>query len=563
MQTRKYIIVFICNVEVVYMDDIKRVACLYRVSTKAQMDKLTDDIPMQKIACADFINTQKKWKLEKEYIEKGVSGYKKTAVERDVLQQIKNDALEKKFDVLLVFMFDRLGRREDETPFVVEWFVEQDVEVWSVKEGQQRFDNRADKLINYIRFWQSGGESEKTGIRVKEKHLQMIKDGKFCGGIAPFGYKLIKSGVENKKGREVKKMIIDEQEADIVKLVYTLANTNGWGGHRISRYLNDENIPTRKNSKWGLTVCNYMLRNPIYKGYPAYGKTSAVTGSNRRNNPSDWHISEVKIDELAIVDEAVWEKAQLIRNSRTPNCYKPENIKHTNYPIQTKSELLFTGFIECGYCGSTMCSYTSIAKWKLKDGTEKREVKPSYRCTSVNRGIRCKQVTYVAPRIEEPVLDEIFSYLDSLEKINLSNEIGKVREKTLKHKEKGIRSNENKLQSIDKQIAKLNKEILKSLDGKSPFTPEQLSLALSQHTKEKSEIEKQLTQLQETIGVKIQEVDKFVKLQSMIPNWRNEFDSSGHDVKKMMISELIQEVIVYQDLIEVNFKISFNEFSKA
>ena len=49
---------------------LKRVACLYRVSTKTQLS--ADDIPMQKKACADFITKQRIWKLEQEYIEKGV-----------------------------------------------------------------------------------------------------------------------------------------------------------------------------------------------------------------------------------------------------------------------------------------------------------------------------------------------------------------------------------------------------------------------------------------------------------------------------------------------------------
>lgn len=67
-------------------------------------------------------------------------------------------------------MFDRLSRREDETPFVVEWFVQQGIEVWSTKEGQQKFDNRVDKLLNYIRYWQAG-ESEKTSMRSKRKAI--------------------------------------------------------------------------------------------------------------------------------------------------------------------------------------------------------------------------------------------------------------------------------------------------------------------------------------------------------------------------------------------------------
>lgn len=50
------------------------------------------------------------------------------------------------------FMFDRLGRREDESPFILKWFVEQGVEVWSVKEGQQTFEKHEDDLINYVKL---------------------------------------------------------------------------------------------------------------------------------------------------------------------------------------------------------------------------------------------------------------------------------------------------------------------------------------------------------------------------------------------------------------------------
>ena len=47
------------------------------------------------------------------------------------------------------------GTRDDETPFVVQWFVKHNIEVWSVKEGQQRFDSHVDKRMNYIRYWQA------------------------------------------------------------------------------------------------------------------------------------------------------------------------------------------------------------------------------------------------------------------------------------------------------------------------------------------------------------------------------------------------------------------------
>ena len=103
----------------------KRVLCLYRVSTLKQVDKNKDDIPMQKQACHECIAAHPDWVLYREISEKGVSGFKVSAEKRDAIQEIQQEALEKKFDVLLVFMFDRLGRRDDETPFVVEWFVKQ------------------------------------------------------------------------------------------------------------------------------------------------------------------------------------------------------------------------------------------------------------------------------------------------------------------------------------------------------------------------------------------------------------------------------------------------------
>ena len=138
-----------------------RVCALDRVSTDKQVDhndKNQADIPMQRKACHAFCDKMG-WIIVHEEQEEGVFGHKVRAENRDKLQIIKNLARQKKFDILLVFMFDRIGRIADETPFVVEWFVKQGIEVWSTQEGQQRFDSHTDKLTIYIRFWQADGES--------------------------------------------------------------------------------------------------------------------------------------------------------------------------------------------------------------------------------------------------------------------------------------------------------------------------------------------------------------------------------------------------------------------
>ena len=89
----------------------KRVYTLYRVSTKGQVEK--DDIPMQKEACRNFAESQG-WEIVKEFSEKGVSGFKKSAKERDELQKIQQAAMEGKFDILLVFITEIRVRKDYE-----------------------------------------------------------------------------------------------------------------------------------------------------------------------------------------------------------------------------------------------------------------------------------------------------------------------------------------------------------------------------------------------------------------------------------------------------------------
>ena len=118
-------------------------------------------------------------------------------------------------------MFDRLGRRDDETPFIVEWFTKQGIEVWSVNEGQQRFDTHVDKLMNYIRYWQASGESLKTSVRTRTRLEQLTGEGHYTGGTVAFGYKRVRLGRVNKKSQEVCDLVIDEAEAEIVRLIST------------------------------------------------------------------------------------------------------------------------------------------------------------------------------------------------------------------------------------------------------------------------------------------------------------------------------------------------------
>jgi DNA invertase Pin-like site-specific DNA recombinase len=179
----------------------------------------------------------------------------------------------KLFDILLVFTFDRLGRIENETPVIVEWLSSQGIEIWSVTEGEQKLNGTADKLSNYLRYWQSSEESHKIALRVNEKHKQMVKDGIFRGGNPPYGYRLKKNGETNKNSKELFDLEIHPEESKIIKKIYELVFHDNYGGNRIVKFLNKNSIPTKTGGKWGCSVVNYILRNPIYKGYMVYNKT--------------------------------------------------------------------------------------------------------------------------------------------------------------------------------------------------------------------------------------------------------------------------------------------------
>ena len=58
-------------------------------------------------------------------------------------------------DILLVFMYDRLGRDLNETPFIAEWFTKKGIHVWSVYEGEIIDGVDAERMLDYIRFWQT------------------------------------------------------------------------------------------------------------------------------------------------------------------------------------------------------------------------------------------------------------------------------------------------------------------------------------------------------------------------------------------------------------------------
>lgn len=519
----------------------KRVVCLYRVSTKGQVDK--NDIPLQKSACRNFISTQSNWQLVKEYQEKGISGYKLSADDRDVLKQIKYDAVNGLFDVLLVFMFDRLGRKDDETPFVVEWFVQQGIEVWSVVEGQQRFDDHIDKLVNYLRFWQSSGESYKTSIRVDESHRQLTEAGIYRGGTPAYGYKLIPSGTFNKKGKELLTLALDEVESEVVKAVFQITVDKHWGGKKIAEFLNEKGIRSRTNKEWSGKTINTMLANPIYNGYLVYGDTRSQ-----------------QIPKLMIVDNQTWESVRVIKQAKRPTPIDPDNSQ--GIVVNSSSPLLLTGIIKCGHCGSAITTTYNTKTWTNKDGTIKKYKAAKYRCSGKALGRKqCDgQTIYGKNKIEDIVLEEVKMYLQRLSQIDLKKEIEKMQAQTLEKEQEELDNLQRSNEENYKELTVLQDEVAKSLMGNSTFQPEMLSSLINSKEKAISQNNEAIMKLEESIRTSRVELNSALELQQTIPRWDEEFDKADADRKKVLLRSIISEVIVYRDKVKVSVKLHLQQF---
>ena len=517
---------------------MKRVYCLYRVSTKGQVDK--DDIPMQKTSCREFAE-RNGWTILKEFQEKGVSGFKVSASDRDAIQDLKTAAEKKEFDVLLVFMFDRIGRIDDETPFVVEWFIKHGIEVWSVNEGEQRMDSHVDKLMNYIRFWQANGESQKTSARVKTRLNQMTLDGKFTGGVAPFGYKLIKSGEINKKGKELMDIVIDDDEAPIVKMIFNMTIKEGYGSYRMADYLNNQGVRTHNNSKFQCNTVNRILKNKLYCGY-------MISGG----------IESPYIERLQIIDENVFEQAQYILNQRSNKNEEKKQIART-----TKGSTLLSGNIYCAHCGQKMVSTSYVDKYDRTDGSQYKVRRQRYICTNkaMKRGECDGQSAYVAHRIDGAVLATLRDYLAKIKSTPKDIALEKRYKSEISEYKRKQTKIEKEIDKLKRQVVELSAEIGRSLLGESRFTPDMLSASidntntlLNKKEIELNDIKYKLTNQQIAMG-------KLDFYYSQFKTWAEEFDNSTMEQKKMIACQLIREINISRGYeIEIVFDINYEQF---
>ena len=78
--------------------------------------------------------------------------------------------------------------------------------------------------------------SNRFSKRVKDGLGTSVANRHFCGGTIFFGYKLINKPIPDKPNKFIKKVVIDEEEARVIRLVFDY-HKNGYTKKEIARML--------------------------------------------------------------------------------------------------------------------------------------------------------------------------------------------------------------------------------------------------------------------------------------------------------------------------------------
>lgn len=536
----------------------KRVRTLLRVSSKQQLHD--DDVPLQRAEAEQYIKKHPDWEFDREYIEKAVSAYKNTADEREVLQEILSDAANKEFDILLTYMSDRIGRQE-EYSFYVATLNQLGIEVWTIKEGQLKTEGRTDRLLNFIRFWQNEGESEKTSARVRDAHRETIKAGKFVGGKAPYGYRLVYSGEISNHGRQLHKLEIVEEKAEVVRKIFSLAVYQGYGADRIAKALNEEGIPSEITDKWKRGTISSILKNPVYMGYPCIHRRKNHK-SYVRLDRKDWIYSEEQVKDIVIVSQEIWEKAQEIREARKAKIQASKESASKlheelySVPFSTRGKLALMGITRCGYCGKNLRNGSYANHWTTKNGEEKVSFVGRYYCPE-----KCKErATYSQSYLEGIVFEVVERYMERLKAIDISEEIEKMHSEQKKGIEKEIKQFQKDLRKCQLDIETLEEHIPEALRGDYFFSAEKLSAMIKEKEQEVTDLQTSIKMAQRRLRDTIIQQEDMEQFICSLPNWKEEFRSADVQTKKMILATIIDVIEVKNDSINIKFKIRLDDY---
>lgn len=340
---------------------MKKLRCyLYtRVSTEIQLDGYSLEAQKERLRKEAG---HRGMKIVGEYSDEGKSG--KNIKGRPEFQKMLNDIKDgkDKVDYVLVFKLSRFGRNAADTLNSLQYMEDFGVNLLCVEDSIDSAGASGKLMISVLA---AVAEIERENIKEQTMagRQQKARDGRWNGGFAPYGYKLV-----HKDGEKGKVLEIDEKEAELVRLIYDkFVNTN-MGANGIAKWLNEHGYTktVRQNGTMPTLSAHFVklvLDNPVYMGKIAYGRRKTEKIDGTRN---EFHIVKQAEDAYeiydgiheAIVTEEMWYEAYAKRKVTGIKHEKTHSIGHYH---------MLSGLVRCPECGAKMYGVVNRKKKKGSD----------------------------------------------------------------------------------------------------------------------------------------------------------------------------------------------------
>ncbi len=421
-----------------------------------------------------LLDTAKKNKMIISKIYKEIVSGESIAT-RPVMQELLSDVENGMWDNVLVVEVERLARGDTiDQGIVAQAFKYSNTNIVTPVKTYNP-NNEFDEEYFEFGLFMSRREYKTINRRLNAGRVSSIKEGKYVGNVAPYGYKRVK--LEHEKGFSLEPL---PEEAEIVKYIFNAyingipgkPNGHPHGAAAIAKHLTkDLHIPARKRTDWTYGSIKTILDNETYTGKVVWGKRKqikqSVNGSVSVSRPrqADYLVSQGIHKPL--IDEDTFNKVAQIKAGKQ------------HLPCTSNKQLVnpLAGFVYCSKCGRKMTQRT-------------------YNQTSYPTGLICPYNTCTTVGtplylVEDAVIDFLKNWVrdyeleyssikqsNALEEIQSQESIVAAKEKELKKLEEqknkiydlleqGIYSTEIFMQrsaNIDKQIADIN-NIIKTFNA--------------------------------------------------------------------------------------------------
>ena len=352
-------------------EKVKRCYIYTRVSTNIQVEGFSLEAQKDRLLKEA---KHRNMRVVGEFTYEGKSGKNiagRTAF-REMLDCIKSN--QDGVDYVLVFKLSRFGRNAADVINSLQFLQDYGVNLLCVEDGIDSA-GAAGKLMISVLSSVAEIERENISAQTMAGRIQKARDGKWNGGFAPYGYKLVDGKLE-----------IEEAEAKIVRIIFEQF-IKGRGLNGVANWMNEQGYKKKTRQNGTIDYFTYpfikgVIDNPVYNGKIAYGRRRNEKIKGARN---EYHV--VKQDEYevydgiheAIIDDDTWELAQQKRKQHAIKYEKVYSMEH---------EHILSGILRCPVCDAPM--YGSVNRKKSK---RTGEVKDTFYYVCKHRriadGIKC------------------------------------------------------------------------------------------------------------------------------------------------------------------------------